>query len=43
LPAHPKVEPVEKTRPAKVYPVGEQDIKDYPKYEKLWKEIFGLR
>jgi iron(III) transport system substrate-binding protein len=43
LPAHPKVEPVEKTRPAKVYPVGEEDIKDYPKYEKLWKEIFGLR
>jgi iron(III) transport system substrate-binding protein len=43
LPAHPKVEPVEKTRPAKVYALGEQDIKDYPKYEKLWKEIFGLR
>jgi iron(III) transport system substrate-binding protein len=43
LPAHPKVEPVEKTRPAKVYPVGEDDIKDYPKYEKMWKEIFGLR
>lgn len=43
LPAHPKVEPLEKTRPAKVYPVGEDDIKDYPKYEKLWKEIFALR
>jgi len=43
LPAHPKVEPVEKTRPAKVYPLGEQDVKDYPKYEKMWKEIFGLR
>jgi len=43
VPAHPKVEPVEKTRPARVYPVGEQDIKDYPKYEKMWKEIFGLR
>jgi len=43
LPAHPKVEPVEKTRPAKVYPVGENDVKDYPKYEQIWKEIFGLR
>jgi iron(III) transport system substrate-binding protein len=43
LPAHPKVEPVEKTRPAKVYPVGEDDIKNFPKYEKMWKEIFGLR
>jgi iron(III) transport system substrate-binding protein len=43
LPAHPKVEPVEKTRPARVYPLGEQDVKDYPKYEKMWKGIFGLR
>ena len=43
LPAHPKVESVEKTRPARVYPVGENDVKDYPKYEKMWKEIFGLR
>jgi len=43
LPAHPKVEPVEKTRPAKVYALGEQDVKDYSKYEKMWKEIFGLR
>ncbi len=43
LPAHPKVEPVEKTRPARVYPLGEQDVKDYPKYEKMWKEIFRLR
>lgn len=43
LPAHPKVESIEKTRPARVYPVGEQDVKDYPKYEKMWKEIFGLR
>jgi iron(III) transport system substrate-binding protein len=43
LPAHPKIDPVEKTRPAKVYPVGEEDIKNFPKYEKMWKEIFGLR
>jgi iron(III) transport system substrate-binding protein len=43
LPAHPKVEPVEKTLPSKIYPVGENDVKDYPKYEKIWKEIFGLR
>jgi iron(III) transport system substrate-binding protein len=43
LPAHPKVEPVEKTRPAKVYPVGEKDVAEYPRYEKIWKEIFSLR
>jgi iron(III) transport system substrate-binding protein len=43
LPAHPKVEPLEKTRPSRVYPVGEEDVKDYPRFEKLWKEVFGLR
>ncbi|MBI4527003.1 MAG: extracellular solute-binding protein [Deltaproteobacteria bacterium] len=42
-PAHPKVEPVEKTRPAKIYPVGVAEIKDFAKYEKLWKEVFRLR
>ncbi len=43
LPAHPKVEPVEKTRPAKIYAVGEHDVKNFPRYEKLWKGIFKLR
>jgi iron(III) transport system substrate-binding protein len=43
LPAHPEVEPVEKTRPARIYPVGEEEIKHFPKYEKIWKEIFALR
>jgi iron(III) transport system substrate-binding protein len=42
-PAHPKVEPTEKTRPAKVYPLSIDDVKEFPKYEKLWKEIFQLR
>jgi ABC-type Fe3+ transport system substrate-binding protein len=30
LPAHPKVEPVERTQPAKVYSVGEDDMKITP-------------
>jgi iron(III) transport system substrate-binding protein len=42
-PAHPKVEPVEKTRPKTIYAVGVEDIKQFTKYEKLWKEIFKLR
>jgi iron(III) transport system substrate-binding protein len=43
LPPHPKVEPVEKIRPAKLYPIGTAEIKQWPKYEKAWKEIFKLR
>ncbi|MGH7929290.1 MAG: hypothetical protein ACREQV_15990, partial [Candidatus Binatia bacterium] len=43
IPAHPKVEPVEKIRPEKTYPVGEEDVKNFPKYEQIWKQIFKLR
>ncbi len=42
-PAHPKVDPVEKTRPKTIYAVGPDDIKQFNKYEKVWKEIFKLR
>jgi len=42
-PAHPKVEPLEKILPAKTYMLSADDIKDYPKYEKLWNEIFQIR
>jgi iron(III) transport system substrate-binding protein len=42
-PAHPKVEPVDKIRPAKLYPIGTAEIKDWKKYEKVWKEVFKLR
>jgi iron(III) transport system substrate-binding protein len=42
-PPHPKVEPVEKIRPAKIYPIGADEIKDWKKFEKIWKEIFKLR
>lgn len=42
-PAHPKVEPLEKTRPAKIYPITDADYKQFSKYEKMWKEIFNLR
>jgi ABC-type Fe3+ transport system substrate-binding protein len=42
-PPHPKVEPREKIRPAKIYPIGTDEIKDWRKYEKIWKSIFQLR
>ena len=42
-PAHPKVSAVDAIRPEKLYPLGVDDIKEYPKYEKIWKEIFKLR
>lgn len=42
-PAHPKVEPTQKIRPKTLYAVGADDIKQFSKYEKIWKEIFNLR
>jgi len=42
-PPHPKVDPVEKIRPEKVYPIGTEEIKNWKKYEKIWKEVFKLR
>jgi len=42
-PAHPKVKAVDNIRPEKVYPLGVEDVAEYPKYDKLWKEIFQLR
>jgi iron(III) transport system substrate-binding protein len=43
LPPHPKVEPREKIRPATLYPIGTDEIKEWRRYEKVWKEIFKLR
>jgi ABC-type Fe3+ transport system substrate-binding protein len=42
-PAHPNVDPVEKVRPAAAYMLGQDDGKEFPKYEKIWKEIFQIR
>jgi iron(III) transport system substrate-binding protein len=42
-PANPKVEPVEKTRTERIYAISAADIKDFPRYDKIWKEIFNLR
>jgi len=42
-PAHPNVEPVDKVRPANAYMLGQDDVKEFPKYEKIWKDIFQIR
>jgi iron(III) transport system substrate-binding protein len=42
-PAHPKVEPLEKTRPTTPYMLTIDDVREFPKYEKIWKEIFQIR
>ena len=42
-PAHPKVDPVNKTKTEKAYFITVADLKEFPKYEKIWKEIFKLR
>ena len=42
-PAHPNVEPMEKVRPTAAYMLTLDDQKEFPRYEKLWKEIFQIR
>ena len=42
-PAHPKVEPLEKVRPATPYMLTIEDVREFPRYEKTWKEIFQIR
>jgi ABC-type Fe3+ transport system substrate-binding protein len=42
-PAHPKVEPKDNIRPKAIYPVGVEDLKQFGKFEKIWKEVFKLR
>ena len=42
-PANPNVEPLEKVRPTAAYMLTIDDINEFPKYEKLWMEIFQIR
>jgi iron(III) transport system substrate-binding protein len=42
-PAHPKVEPRDKIKPNIIYAIDSDDIKQFAKYEKIWKQIFNLR
>ena len=42
-PAHPKVEPLERIRPTTPYMLTIDDVREFPKYEKTWKEIFQIR
>jgi iron(III) transport system substrate-binding protein len=42
-PAHPHVEPLEKVRPTTTYMLNIDDLKEFPRYEKIWKDIFQIR
>lgn len=42
-PALAKVKALDAIRPERLYPLGVDDIKEYPKYEKIWKDVFKLR
>ena len=42
-PAHPGVPPLEKTRPERIYPLSPDDVRDFPRYQRIWQEIFGVR
>lgn len=42
-PAHPKVEPLEKIRPTSPLMLSIDDVREFSKYEKIWKEIFQIR
>lgn len=43
IPAHPKVQPTDKVRPERIYALTVADYKEFPKYNKIWREIFKLR
>jgi hypothetical protein len=34
---------LEKVRPTTTYMLTIDDLKEFPKYEKIWKEIFQVR
>ena len=40
-PAHAKVEPVDKTRTEKIYLITVEDLKEFPKYDKIWGNRFS--
>ena len=42
-PAHPAVPPAEKTRPETIYALTADDMQDYTRYDRLWREVFRLR
>ena len=42
-PALPGVDPIEPVKPKTIYAINADDIREFPKYEKIWKEIFKLR
>ena len=42
-PAHPNVSPKENVRPTNTFMLSIDDVKEFPKYEKMWKDAFQIR
>ncbi len=42
-PANPVIAPQEKTRPERIYALTADDLQDYSRAERLWREVFRLR
>jgi iron(III) transport system substrate-binding protein len=42
-PANPAVAPLEKTRPERIYALTADDLPDFARAEKQWREVFRLR
>ena len=43
VPANPKIAPAEPIDVTTIYSLGEKEYREFPKYEKIWKQIFNLR
>src|SRR5262249_61495730 len=43
IPANQKVDPAEPIGITTVYGLGEKEYREFGKYEKIWRQIFGLR
>jgi iron(III) transport system substrate-binding protein len=43
IPANPKIAPAEPIDVTSIYSLGEKEYREFPKYEKIWKQIFNLR
>jgi iron(III) transport system substrate-binding protein len=42
-PSHPNVQPKDRTRPDKIYPMGTEEVGSMQKYQRVWNDVFQIR
>jgi iron(III) transport system substrate-binding protein len=42
-PSHPNVQPKDRTRPEKIYPIGPEEVANMQKYQRIWNDVFQIR